>query len=496
MANIYQREMFTESAMGNVKDALSQVGSIGSQVKQQGKQEEDKAQELLLQARKRYSTQLNNASQTDMQLAYENYGSNPTELEKELNNIRDNYANNIEDNEVKSDFLADFELKSRTILGKSNVAFAQAQRKENKALLEVELEHSYQLSKDTLINAFGGFNSPDDVVNYMRGMEQRRAGESSDLLSASEKKSLQYKTNRLFQDALNDYSKGLSAEEKYKLHQNIANGKFTLGGVPLNKLMDKESYDTLKSSSKTYTETVEEAVKNGETQNKAVEISDAYDLSKERLSKLKAEKTVKNKDTGKETFNATIDETLNYIDTLNEDYIRGTVDKKTFREYNELFAENLMNKMDKENRDNMFVKMTSSNRQDAFNMLDEKLEKYKKDTGVSLDNKVVKAGLYTQVYKGLKSANIDPDESNWLYIGSEKKKKLANIVNDVYNNLIIGKDTDAILTEASRILVGRTVAQKKDEMRPVQSDEYQVYEEEGTGKKYKKFKTGEKVYIK
>ena len=490
MANIYQREMFTESAMGNVKDALSQVGSIGSQVKQQGKQEEDKAQELLLQARKRYSAQLNNASQTDMQLAYENYGNNPKEKKKELNNIRDNYASNIEDNEVKSDFLADYELKSRTILGKSNVAFAQAQRKENKALLEVELEHSYQLSKDTLINAFGGFNSPDDVVNYMRGMEQRRAGESSDLLSASEKKSLQYKTNRLFQDALNDYSKGLSAEEKYKLHQNIANGKFTLGGVPLNKLMDKESYDTLKSSSKTYTENVEKAVKNGETENKAVEISDAYELSKMKLEQLVEEKTEDKK------FNATIDETLNYIDTLNEDYIRGTVDEKTFRKYNLLFADNLMNKMDTEHRDNMFVKMISSNRQDAFNMLDEKLEKYKKDTGVSLDNSIVKAGLYTQVYKGLKGANIDPDESNWLYIGEEKKKKLANIVNDVYNNFVIKNDTGAILTDASKVLVGRSVAQKKDEMRPVQSDEYQVYEEEGTGKKYKKFKTGEKVYIK
>ena len=209
-------------------------------------------------------------------------------------NTQLNLSNNIKkENKKKKKLVADYELKSRTILGKSNVAFAQAQRKENKALLEVELEHSYQLTKDTLVNAFGGFNSPDDVVNYMRGMEQRRAGESSDLLSASEKKSLQYKTDRLFQDALNDYSKGLSAEEKYKLHQNIANGKFTLGGVPLNKLMDKESYDTLKSSSKTYTETVEEAVKNGETQNKAVEISDAYDLSKERLSKLKAEKTVK-----------------------------------------------------------------------------------------------------------------------------------------------------------------------------------------------------------
>jgi len=492
MANIYEKQSVTDVSS-------AQLGQIGNPLIQQGREQKSQAEATENKARKKYKTQLENEAFLSMNEAMQVYGSDPEKFSSELTKLRGTMVKEIADDDVKADFLADFDLKSQTLLGKSRIQFAEAQKKEAKLVSQVNFDHNIDLAVDTLTNGLGQNMTPDDFVNFSRSMEVlNTTNDMTDdngmpLYTQSEKLKNTYKKQGIYRTAINNYTKGLSEEEKYRFQKDLAEGKVTIGNRPLRDIMDKESYTTITSDAANYIQNFEKAVENGEKESRAADIASTFNITRKVYADFVNDNTkTSSKDGKKQEFNPSDDDCFNVIYNLDRDYMNGMVDEKTYYEYKEKFADHIMDKMEKErsNRDNMFERMFTNNREDAFNLLDAKLKK----AGVT-DRRIL-ASLYSSVYTGLIANDIDPNSTNWGWVGKDTSKKLNEVVDKVMSQYGNRLEPAAQITTASKILTGKNLIDIKQDLKPVSSNSYKVYKDNVTGKRYRQYATGEKVEIK
>ena len=249
MANIYQREMFTESAMGNVKDALSQVGSIGSQVKQQGQEEKQQADVLLNQARKRYSQQLNNLSTVEFDNVLANYGSDPVKAQEEMNKIRDNIANEIEDTEVKSDYLAEYDIKSRSYMNKINSNYVKKVKAETLDMNTQSFANNLEDMTMAYENNMAGSSSLEDEIVWGE-LEARQEvlidskyADGSDVYSPFEKQKMRKQMTDMRKDISKNYINQLDDLDKLNAVSKLTRDEYTLGnGKNLKEMLSPKDY--------------------------------------------------------------------------------------------------------------------------------------------------------------------------------------------------------------------------------------------------------------
>lgn len=419
---LYNEKETTNVATGGRISGNDALGKVGDTF-------ETQAQADFQEARSRYSKAISASTSFAMKEALQNYSSDPNKLSEELEKIKTKTAGTIEDNDLKIDFLANFDLQSQSYLSKATYDYNQKIKKENKDLAGLSITDENEMAGLTFENMLTPSSSPDDWVNYnisrTKIEEQLNAKQpdGTDVFTNYEKEKYRSQLEKTNRKSVVGYFSSLSEQDKLNFANKLLTDDVKLAGtIKLSDVMGEKDIDYLQGLAIRYKDGYEEKVKKGMDEKKASEITSTQLIRneeiKDRFTALQGKK--------KNFVDASLGDVMDLRIEMQDLYVRGEVDDKTLKEYMLKTSIPIMNKI----RENMTERENWNNVYSNLEVGAKELENRFANNPSITNNDVVMADLYQRWYQKLKQEGIDPNENN--YFNRTKIRNLANQVGDLF----------------------------------------------------------------
>lgn len=419
---LYNEKETTNVATGGRISGNDALGKVGDTF-------ETQAQADFQEARSRYSKAINTSTSFAMKEALQNYSSDPNKLSEELEKIKTKTVGTIEDNDLKIDFLANFDLQSQSYLSKATYDYNQKIKKENKDLAGLSITDEDEMVGLTFENMLTPSSSHDDWVNYnisrTKIEEQLNAKQpdGTDVFTNSEKEQYRSQIEKTNRKSVVGYFGSLNEQDKLNFANKLLTGDVKLAGTKkLSDVMGERDIQYLQGFARRYKDGYEEKIKKGMNEKKASEITSTqvirHDQITDRFTTLEGKK--------KNFVDASLGDVMDLRIEMQDLYVRGEVDDKTLREYMLKTSIPIMNKI----RENMTERENWNNVYSNLEVGAKELENRFANNPSITNNDVVMADLYQRWYQKLKQEGIDPNENN--YFNRTKIRNLANQVGDLF----------------------------------------------------------------
>lgn len=167
MAKIYKEKTISNYA-NSFYDSSSEPYSAN--IKQQAKTMQGVGDSLVNQAKEDYGTLVNNQSQQAMNdlLSNPSLSSNPKALAGEMDKMRDKISSEIVDDDVKKNFLINYELNKSSYVNKAQANFDNIQRQKQKSAAFDSVYNSIDSIGLAFGNGIMGTGNADDLINATR----------------------------------------------------------------------------------------------------------------------------------------------------------------------------------------------------------------------------------------------------------------------------------------------------------------------------------------
>lgn len=422
-------------------DALGKVGDTF----------ETQAQADFQEARSRYSKAINTSTSFAMKEALQNYSSDPNKLSEELQKIRTKTVGTIEDDELKVDFLANFDLQSQSYLSKATYDYNQKIKKENKDLANLSINDDNEMMGLTIENMLTPSSSPDDWVNYSRSKESiekqlnAKQLDGTDVFTESEKKKYRSEIGKTTRKSVIGYFNSLNDVDKLDYANKILSNNVKVAqNSKLSDIMDKENIDYLQGFARRFKDGYEEKIKKGMDKEKAANLTAIEDMTHDEV-------VSRYKELSENNFaNSSVNNLMDFYNDMQEKYTNGEMDDKTLLEYNVKLAYPMRKKIDEDREKRKKLLHWNTNLQVGFDTIDDMV---KNDPEV-FNNSLKMMQMYIELNNTLNRMGINTNEKSMS--GRETVRKIAE---NVYRDFII-QDANvggASNQEVAKIYTGKTL---------------------------------------
>lgn len=482
MANIYTERETTNVGTGYRQKPESTLSNLGANLSKEAKQDFDTSQT-------NYRKGLTANASATMKTLYETYSSNPNNtpdnLKEQLAQSRSELFGKVEDNDLKAELLANYDLQSESLLSRANIEYNKRLREENKKLTSQSINDENEFAGLTFGNLLSSTSSPDDWVNYNISRERilkaidAKQEDGTDVYTNSEKKQILSQIEKTNRKSVLSYFNGLNETDKYKLANEIITGKAMLGNkMKLSEVMNERDIQFLKSFAKQYKQGYDDKVQKGIDEKKASEKTSIELIRKEQLKDRYTELEGKKKNFA----DANLSDIYEYRAGLDDMFVRGEIDEKTYKDYKIKSSIPARKKMEENLKSKEAWYNTYSNLEYGTTVIQDRFE----DTPSIYNNDIAMVDLQQQVYQVLKQKGINPDDTSL-----SNRSEIAKIANDICDTYAstYAPGRSRVAKDSARALTGDMLIDFKNGKRTLMSDAETPYkiENDYDGNQYKVF---------